>query len=140
MKDTVKNLEIDTSTIKVKVGGTESADSNYDLTATKSGFELKFHADYIASLRNATDENRKVVVTYSAKLTDGASNFDAARNEVVLDYTHNPGQSEDGKKAETNTYTFDINGQIAKVDATNEETKLGGAEFTLYSDEKLESS
>lgn len=138
MKDTVKNLEIDTSTIKVKVGGTESADNNYDLTATKSGFELKFHADYIASLRNATDENRKVVVTYSAKLTDGASNFDAARNEVVLDYTHNPGQSEDGKKAETNTYTFDINGQIAKVDATNEETKLGGAEFTLYSDEKLE--
>ena len=43
------------------------------------------------------------------------------------------------KKAETNTYTFDINGQIAKVDATNEETKLGGAEFTLYSDKELES-
>lgn len=139
MTDKVKNLEIDTETIKVTVGGAKIDSSNYELNAKVSGFELKFKANYIASLRNATDTNRAVVVTYSAKLTEGASNFDAAHNEVVLDYTHNPGQSEDGKKAETNTYTFDINGQIAKVDATNEETKLGGAEFTLYSDKELES-
>lgn len=139
MTDKVKNLEIDTETIKVTVGGAKIDSSNYELNAKVSGFELKFKANYIASLRNATDTNRAVVVTYSAKLTEGASNFDAAHNEVVLDYTHNPGQSEDGKKAETNTYTFDINGQIAKVDATNEETKLGGAEFTLYSDKELKS-
>lgn len=139
MIDKVKNLEIDTETIKVTVGGAKIDSSNYELNANVSGFELKFKANYIASLRNETDTNRAVVVTYSAKLTEGASNFDAAHNEVVLDYTHNPGQSEDGKKAETNTYTFDINGQIAKVDATNEETKLGGAEFTLYSDKELES-
>ena len=139
MTDKVKNLEIDTETIKVTVGGAKIDSSNYELNANVSGFELKFKANYIASLRNETDTNRAVVVTYSAKLTEGASNFDAAHNEVVLDYTHNPGQSEDGKKAETNTYTFDINGQIAKVDATNEETKLGGAEFTLYSDKELES-
>lgn len=139
MTDKVKNLEIDTKTIKVTVGGAEIDSNKYELKATVAGFELKFKADYIASLRKVADTNRAVVVTYSAKLTEGASNFEAAHNEVVLDYTHNPGQSEDGKKAETNTYTFDINGQIAKVDATNEETKLGGAEFTLYSDEKLES-
>lgn len=138
MTDKVKNLEIDTKTIKVTVGGAEIDSNKYELKATVDGFELKFKADYIASLRKVADTNRAVVVTYSAKLTEGASNFDAAHNEVVLDYTHNPGQSADGKKAETNTYTFDINGQIAKVDATNEETKLGGAEFTLYSDEKLE--
>lgn len=138
MTDKVENLEIDTEKIKVTVGGAKIDSSNYKLNATVSGFELKFKANYIAGLRNETDTNRAVVVTYSAKLTEGASNFDAAHNEVVLDYTHNPGQSEDGKKAETNTYTFDINGQIAKVDATNEETKLGGAEFTLYSDKKLE--
>lgn len=124
MKDTVRNLEIDTNTIKVIVGGADIDKSNYELKATVSGFELKFNSAYIASLRKATDKNRAVVVTYSAKLTESASNFDAAHNEVALDYTHNPGQSEDGKKAETNTYTFDINGQIAKVDATNEETKL----------------
>lgn len=98
MTDKVENLEIDTETIKVTVGGAKIDSSNYELNATVSGFELKFKANYIAGLRNATDTNRAVVVTYSAKLTEGASNFDAAHNEVVLDYTHNPGQSEDGKK------------------------------------------
>lgn len=138
MADTTTNLKIDTDTIKVFNGNdTDIANTNYTLDATGTGFILSFTSDYIDTLRNKSESERGVKVTYSATLTENASNFVAANNKVVLDYTHNPGQTADGKEAETNTYTFDINGQIVKIDADNVENKLGGAEFTLYGDEKL---
>lgn len=138
MTDTTTNLKIDTDTIKVFNGNdTDIANTNYTLDATGTGFTLSFTSDYIDTLRNKSESERGVKVTYSATLTEGASNFDAANNKVELDYTHNPEQEDDKKEAETNTYTFDINGQIVKIDANNAETKLGGAKFTLYEDEDL---
>jgi fimbrial isopeptide formation D2 family protein/LPXTG-motif cell wall-anchored protein len=138
MTDTTTNLKIDTDTIKVFNGKDVAiANTNYTLDATGTGFTLNFTSDYIDTLRNKSELERGVKVTYTATLTEDASNFDAANNKVELDYTHNPGQTNDKKKAETNTYTFDINGQIVKIDANNAETKLGGAEFTLYEDKDL---
>lgn len=98
-----------------------------------------------------------VTFTYSAKLNEKAvTNFNMNRNDVVLEYTNNPGGTTHKVTDKTYHYTFEVDGkafgattskneEIVKTDTGTETTvegeatttykKLEGAEFKLYTDE-----
>ncbi len=142
--DTVTNAQIVTNTLQVTVGTaveggtgvtavvTKGAVVNSEfcsLTATETGITLEFKDGYIKELADKTAAERAVTVTYDAKITAGAKNFIPAKNDVTLTYSNNPGQTSD-KKDTTYTYSFDLDGQVTKVDEKN--GKLKDATFTLY--------
>nr|WP_296156948.1 SpaH/EbpB family LPXTG-anchored major pilin [uncultured Blautia sp.] len=129
ISDTLTNLELKVAPV-VSLAGTEVEERNYDYNPTATGFEIVFHSNYIKGLANLTDVERKVTVTYTATVTAAATTWEPAKNEATVYYTNDPKAESTSKTTETNTYTFDINGQILKVDENNE--ALGGAEFTLY--------
>ena len=130
--DKLTNLELN-GTPEVKLAGTTVDTANYDYRTTDTGFEISFHSDYIKGLADLTDAQRTVTVTYTATVTAAATTWKPAKNEARVDYTNNPDSTTTDKETETNTYTFDIDGQILKVgeDGT---TPLPGATFTLYKD------
>lgn len=129
ISDTLTNLELKGAPV-VSLAGTTVNTANYDYRTTDTGFEISFHSDYIKGLADQIDAQRKVTVTYTATVTADATTWNPAKNEATVDYTNDPKAEPTSKKTETNTYTFDINGQILKVDEKDE--ALGDAEFTLY--------
>ena len=97
---------------------------------------------------------KKVVITYSAILTDSADiNQNANENNVILNYTRDSRTDNKGNNPsvdnKTFTYTFDIDGSVTgsvttgiitkygeeKDTTTDENLPLPNAEFTLYTDE-----
>ena len=128
--DTLTNLELKGAPV-VKLAGTPVDASNYSYESTATGFEISFHSGYIKGLANLTDAQRTVTVTYTATVTANATTWNPAKNKAHVDYTNNPDGTTTGKETETKTYTFDIDGQILKVDETGEKP-LPGATFTLY--------
>ncbi len=130
--DTLTNLELKGAPV-VKLAGTPVDASNYSYESTATGFEISFHSGYIKGLANLTDAQRTVTVTYTATVKADATTWNPAKNEARVDYTNNPDGTTTYKETETKTYTFDIDGQILKVDETGEKP-LPGATFTLYKD------
>lgn len=131
ISDTLTNLELKGNpvvSLEGKTVDTVNYDYNYDTTEKR--FEISFHSDYIKGLAGKTDLQRKVTVTYTATVTASATTWNPAKNEATVYYTNDPKAEPTSKTTETNTYTFDINGQILKVDEKN--VALGDAEFTLY--------
>lgn len=75
---------------------------------------------------------QEIKVTYSAKVTEDAQVESDMPNTVKLEYSTTP--KETGSKEDiTHQYTFEINGDLTKVDESG--NKLSGAVFTLYTDE-----
>ena len=130
--DKLTNLELN-GTPEVKLAGTPVDASNYDYKPTATGFEISFDSNYIKGLANLTDAQRTVTVTYTATVKASATTWNPAKNEARVDYTNNPDETTTYKETETNTYTFDIDGQILKV-GEDGNTPLPGATFTLYKD------
>lgn len=131
--DTLTNLELKGAPV-VKLAGTEiSGTDKYSIDRTETGFNIIFTSAYIKSLANKTDAERAVTVEYTAKVTASATTWNPAKNKAHVEYTNNPDGTTTGKETETKTYTFDIDGQILKVDETGEKP-LPGATFTLYKD------
>lgn len=130
ISDTLKNLELKEAPV-VKLAGTQIDAKNYTYSKTDTGFTIAFKSDYIKGLANKTDVERKVTVTYTAIVTADATTWNPAKNEARVDYTNNPDGKTTYKETKTKTYTFDIDGQILKVDETGEKP-LPGATFTLY--------
>lgn len=156
LNDTIKNGLAYDGDIKVYVGG-KSVDPSTDeppvktysikywkldsegkeVTTTDKAeatkFTIEFESDYIEGLADGTSEERKVIVTYSAKITSNAVT-QVAENEFDVSYTRVPGgpaETTDSKTAYS--YTAAIRGLFEKVNENN--TALAGATFTLYSDE-----
>ena len=134
ISDKLTNLELKEAPVVSLAGKTvDTVNYDYNYDTTEKEFEISFHSDYIKGLAGKTDLQRKVTVTYTATVTASATTWEPAKNEAKVDYTNNPNGSTTSKKTETNTYTFDINGQLLKVDETGKKP-LAGAEFTLYED------
>lgn len=128
--DTLTNLELNGDPV-VSLAGTPVDASKYEYKKTETGFEISFDSDYIKGLADLTDTQRTVTVTYTATVKADATTWNPAKNEARVEYTNNPDGSTTWKETETKTYTFDIDGQILKVDETGEKP-LPGATFTLY--------
>lgn len=139
--------------ITVKVNGqaiTPGADTA-TVKVTGQVIEIKFASQYI---KNLNGKEAKVEVTYQATLNDQATrNFDANKNTVVVEYTHDPKTGDTKTTTDiTKQYTFDIDGFIngEGKQQTHEITKhygeitkettwkdqpLEGATFGLYTDD-----
>lgn len=86
----------------------------------------------LSSAEIAALANQEIKVTYSAKVTADAEVESDMPNTVELKYSTTPGET-DTKKDITHQYTFEINGDLTKVDENGKQ--LSGAVFTLYTDE-----
>lgn len=131
--DTIVNgLEYTENEPVVKVGGAEvTKDTEYTLTYNekKDSFTVSFKQDFIKGLANKSSEERKVEITYSAKVTEDAI-VKVGENKVEINYSTQPGVNEGSKEDTEYTHTFELNGVLQKVD--DKTTALAGAEFTLY--------
>ncbi|NMM96865.1 Gram-positive pilin backbone subunit 2, Cna-B-like domain-containing protein [Bifidobacterium sp. DSM 109960] len=86
---------------------------------------------------NASAHNQYVIVSYTAKLNASAEiGLPGNENEAFLSYSNKPDQSGTGDNNTNDTphdkvivFTYGLNG--AKVDSTNTDKKLSGAEFKL---------
>ena len=120
----------------VTVGGQTVTDgTEYTYIPAENGlsFVIDFDETYIKGLAEKTAEERAVVVSYSAVITEDAV-VEVAENEATIDYTRKP-DGETGHKEDTEyTFTFELDGEMQKVE-DNDKTALAGAEFTLYRDE-----
>lgn len=125
--------------VTVKVDGTEvSASSDtYTITANNVTGDYKT-ADLVVAFASKyilENPNKKVEVTYYARVTDAAVTGTLGNpNKVKLDYNNKPGEDASAETPDIKVYSFNI--QVEKF--TNENgsnTSLSGAEFGLYSDE-----
>ncbi len=126
--------------LNVTVGGSpveEGADKAYTLTTEEGKFIVSFNKAYIWSLADETEpENREVVITYKAKVTDDAVKY-IGENKATLDYSTKPGTGDDSKgKKEDKKYvfTFALHGMFYKKDEANQ--PLNDATFTLYKEDE----
>lgn len=123
-----EGLELDTSSIVVKLNGTAISGNRYEATdVTTHGFTVKVDllSLYVDGLINeAMMGTAPVTVEYSATLVDDTPG--AYTNIANIDYTGNEGEPGTGGFT---VYTYGIN--IKKVDAETNRA-LGGAEFTLF--------
>lgn len=136
ISDALSNgLTVDKATIKVfgqKGSATpvELAETtDYTLTSTvNTAFEIDFKYDQIKNYD-------KVKVTYSAKLTQGATTNmggEGNTNTATLTYSNNPYVTESSQTQETSNKVFSYGAEITKTDKTTGDA-LKGAEFELAS-------
>lgn len=105
-----------------------------DVTAANA-FTLRFTSEYIQTLAGTADTAREFEVNYSAKITNSAVSA-VAENKYKVEFTRTPGGPDEETDEKTvYSYTAAINGTIQKTNGT---TALGGAVFTLYEDENLQ--
>jgi fimbrial isopeptide formation D2 family protein/LPXTG-motif cell wall-anchored protein len=152
------------NSIAVKVNNQNVAPSNYDLTASATGYTVDFKTEYLLGLEAASD----LVITYNAKVTtDAPTSLNKEENTVVVSFSNNPNDTTSKTKLvdRTNHYTFDIDANLLgdttdswqttevvkvgldqngnEITTTNTtlhqgQTSVGalqGAEFKLYTDE-----
>ena len=117
------SLDLDGNSIVVTVGGTEveAAADTFEVTPGAHGFVINFNSDYVLGMGEATDAQRKVVVTYSASLNSSATvNFDENNTKATVEFTNSPDESAEPvkKEKETHQYTFEIDGAINGSSAT----------------------
>lgn len=104
---------------------------NFDNKAAVATFVIEFDNEYMAGLKNETEEGdtqideRDIVVEYSAIVTiDAVVELEGNPNETWLEY----GDNNESNKDITRTYTLSFD--VVKTDA--QDNPLTGAEFELY--------
>lgn len=166
VKDTLsKGLQYKENSLVVAIADgvntvTLNKDKDYTLKVTNPAGNKKtteLEVDFVLANTGYTLNSyvgKKVVITYSAILTDSADiNQNANENNVILNYTRDSRTDNEGNNPsvdnKTFTYTFDIDGSVTGSVTTGIITKYGeeinketgknrpliGAEFTLYTDE-----
>lgn len=116
-------LEINTDSVKVKYGETETAigatDANLTtFSATKSSITVDFASTYLDANTSAVP----VEITYTAKVVNPAElNVNYDHNDVTVEYSNGPNNEKGAIKDVTNHYTFSIG---AKVSADGQETNI----------------
>lgn len=119
---------------EVTIGGESATDGNeYDYEAVTNGFKVKIKD--VSSYADKSEDARKVVITYTAKIAATATVNDPATNTANVNYTHKPGDDpKPGTPTNTYTYTFAIEDMFKKVGNKNatDEVALAGATFTLF--------
>ena len=120
VKDTMsEGLDLDATSISIRVGGKVVEEKHYDILTTDHGFEINFKDSYTATLNN----NDEIVITYDAVVNEKAITIDKVTNDATLEYG----------KTTTVVPTINITNYdftLKKVNKNNEQ--LGDAHFKLY--------
>lgn len=103
-----------------------------DVTIDNNVISIKFKNEYLWSVANKTASERKYSFEYEATVNGTEYNLDASTNSVQLTYSRTPSEDKHADPVKTYHYTFNINGEIRKVDANNQ--ALSGAVFQLFTD------
>lgn len=135
LHDTADNgIDIDYTSVKVFVNGTEKLNSDYNLDNSVSD-GCTFDIDF----QNKLNENDKVVVTYTGYLKDNAKIFNAndASNTVNNNKAHlSYGHSNNTEDSSVSIYTYTMPVfKYTKLDDTSKKG-LGGVEFKLSTDKE----
>lgn len=135
LHDTADNgIDIDYTSVKVFVNGTEKLNSDYNLDNSVSD-GCTFDIDF----QNKLNENDKVVVTYTGYLKDNAKIFNrndpsntVNNNKAHLSYGHSNSTGD----SSVNIYTYTM--PVFKYTKLDDESKngLGGVEFKLSTDKQ----
>ena len=129
--DTMSNgLTFKGNTIKVKIGDSDLANTDYTLTTVPGENEKFTFKLSINDVKKYTVGDR-IVVTYDATVNDQAI-AEISKNHAVLKYSNDPNTNELGTSVpqEVPVYTSKI--VIDKYETGNENKKLPGAIFVLY--------
>ena len=120
------------SSVKVTIGGTELAASDYSFAAASSDYDFALTINLLKDDKTAKyTYNDEIVITYTATVNENAvSKID--KNHATLTYNNDP---KDGSKTDTTppvevkTYSSKIS--IKKVDGASTTTPLADAVFVL---------
>lgn len=122
-------------------GDNKDTDITDKFKVTVSEQNITVSCDDIKTIEGIAKGNY-IIVEYSAVLNENAViGLDGNPNEVYLQYSNKPDQSGSGNdhstgktpKDEVIVFTYELD--VTKVDGTNTETKLKGAEFVLLNED-----
>ncbi|MBQ8803194.1 MAG: isopeptide-forming domain-containing fimbrial protein [Tyzzerella sp.] len=143
--DKLTHLVLTTGEITVSIDGEEVTNPNgiFKITGnTKDSttFTIAFEKDWLlereADSDIAANAGKSIEITYTGTVTEEAVNDEAAENEAVLTYTHNPGEHDGKDKDIEKVYSFDIDAGVTKqvITKVKEDAAkpLAGATFKLY--------
>ena len=138
MSDGITFVEIDSVTVDGKNVDSANYVENATAAANKDGLDWTLTIENVKTAVSPLDTAAavEVVVTYTAKLNDGAVIAPAGNpNTVGLQYSNNPNVDGEGQTGNTVkdtvwVFTYEVNG--TKVDGGDNTKKLSGAEFVLY--------
>lgn len=126
-------LTLNKESIKVTIDGTDVTSSFTKSTESlEDGCSFEVSCDNILGIEGVTvNKDSKIVVTYTAKLNDGAVIGGTGNpNKVHLEFSNNPYDEGTGKTPEDKVTVFTFTLNVDKID--KDEKPLNGAGFTLY--------
>ena len=114
--------------VTVTIGGV--AYNNFTVNKSGQTFTITFN-NFISQKANA---GKEIVITYSAKLNEGALSTKEETNTVYLEYSNNPyDTTSTGKTPDHIVYVYDFDIKIDKYAAGESgNVNLAGAKFVLY--------
>lgn len=88
---------------------------------SKNGFQINFTKECLRAVAGKDDDDRKVVITYKAKVTDQATyGFVPNKNEAKISFTNNPNTNTKGEtKDDSKIYTFGLDANLNGTETTN---------------------
>lgn len=122
-----KGLTLNANSIKVQVGGSDLAATNYTVKTSgltdECDFEIEFAQDYLDTLTQDTN----IVVTYTAVVNENAKVYGVPNtNKTKLEFGDD--HRDETTWDETKTYTFKVD--VVKTD--DDDKVLDGVQFKLY--------
>ena len=130
-----KGLQFNKNSVKVSVDNKDVATGTDTWTIVTEGVkypdtdeDADFVITFAPAYTKAFDENKEIVVTYTATVTKDAVKNTAIPNKTILEF----GNKTKTKEDETRTYVWGI--EVIKYTGTNLTSgqKLAGAEFVIY--------
>lgn len=124
-------------------GGLDYVENSFALTikGTTENIAPTFAADkksftltipYSTLSKAAYSKGDPIVLAYKCTVNDTALTYDYENNTADLVYSKSPYDTTTNKTPEKKTYVIDLNLDVDKVDGSNKEKHLDGAEFKLY--------
>ena len=136
--------KLDTVEITNGDGGVSQVINNYTLDPNAPQSSFKLSIDNVKTCVPDLNKGATITVTYTAHLnenatvnTEGGSNTTDNKNSVFLQYSNNPRidtSLDQTPTSEVRVYTYQLNNTKYR-DEVNENNKLEGAGFRLYSNE-----
>lgn len=144
LSDGITFDKLDTVEITNGDGGVSQVINNYTLDPNNPQSSFKLSIDNVKTCVPDLNKGATITVTYTAHLnenatvnTEGGSNTTDNKNSVFLQYSNNPRidtSLDQTPTSEVRVYTYQLNNTKYR-DEVNENNKLEGAGFRLYSNE-----
>ena len=120
--------------VVVKIDGKKLDGANFTASATteqSGGTKLTIDLSTYLTV-NKSFAGKKIEVYYQAKVNDQAVIGNPNTNDAYVEYTTEPGKTENGVHDKTNTYTFGFT--LDKRAGAEDGKALAGAEFKVHAD------